>query len=635
MAIIIGPNSSPKGLIPFKDVLDIEFAPTDNKNSVAGSVKDLQQGTPSLFNPYAVVVFPNASGTAFKNGGTLLNKIIDGGGASGGGGGSGFDGNLFSNKAEKATPTITKLVNDTELAEKTPYYYTDFLYCKYIGEIPLNQLITLRRYPAPTFDNLAVPSRDDTPQDPIKSTYVDKNGKSVTTTDNVPVDSNAGEGDAVVDDAGVKYPSVSKQDSFFPIAQAVTWFGEHTENKLSDLLNFTVSMNWKNVDAEVNSVSGNEQGSEDSPMPGVAKVLGILTGQVNTPAASANSQYDPYNNGPLAHRVYGPVNVISKTYKRDRGLDFKNAITLNFHYSLKSIGNINPKAAMLDLMSNLLALTYNNAGFWGGANRYFPQAPTYPFLGGKAGMNAWYRGDPVGFAKAVGSQVSKAFDTISSTLAQLAEDPIGTLKKLATGAAKLGMIEMGKGKAPAVVSMKALLTGDPVGEWHMVVGNPYDPILAVGNLICLESKFQFNDIIGADNFPTELKVSISLEHGRPRDAGDIQSMFNRGQGRIYYPPKDTIDFLNNSSSTKNSKNDSSWGKGKSGVGANGGGTSASNRYARSTRGFGTFTGSGSEFDQIIGVGRSVVESAKGTAKQAHITADKMFLRTGAYQKGKS
>lgn len=628
MAIIIGPNSSPKGLIPFKDALDIEFAPTDNKNSVAGSVPDLQKGTPSLFNPYAVVVFPNASGTAFKNGGTLLNKIIDGGGDSAGG--SGFEGNLFSNKAEKATPTISKLVNDEELGQKTPYYYTDFLYCKYIGEIPLNQLITLRRYPAPTFDNLAVPSRDDTPQAPIKSTYVDpKTGKSVETGGTVPSDESAGKGEAFAE-----YPSVSKQDEFYPIAQAVTWFGEHTENKLSDLLNFTVSMNWKSVDAEVNTVSGNEQGSEDSPMPGVAKVLGILTGQVNTPAASANSQYDPYNNGPLAHRVYGPVNVISKTYKRDRGLDFKNAITLNFHYSLKSIGNINPKAAMLDLMSNLLALTYNNAGFWGGANRYFPQAPTYPFLGGKAGMNAWYRGDPVGFAKAVGSQVSKAFDTISNTLAQLAEDPIGTLKKLATGAAKLGMIEMGKGKAPAVVSMKALLTGDPVGEWHMVVGNPYDPILAVGNLICLESKFQFNDIIGADNFPTELKVSISLEHGRPRDAGDIQSMFNRGQGRIYYPPKDTIDFLNNSSSTKNSKNDSSWGKGKSGA-TTGGGTSSSNRYARSTRGFGTFTGSGSEFDQIIGEFKSVGKSAQGVGQQAHKTADKMFLRTGAYQKGKS
>jgi hypothetical protein len=612
--IIIGPRDTVDKQIPYVNLVDIEFAPTDPKESVAGSIADLGQGTPSLFNPYALVVFPSAAGTAFNGGGSLTNKIIDGGGD--GAGAAGYAGNLFSPSGNiatgaKATPTISMLVGDEALAKKTPYYYSDFLYCKYIGEIPLNQLITLRRYPAPTFDNLAVPgSRDNPPPTPSS-------------------DASANDVDKP------KSPGDSEPGDFKPIAQAVTWYGEHTGNKLSDLLNFTVTMNWKSVDAEVNTASGNEQGSEDSPSPGIAKVLGILTGNVNTPFATANSQYDPYNNGPMAHRVYGPVNVISKTYKRERGLDFKNSMTLTFEYSLKSIGNINPKAAMLDLMSNMLALTYNNAGFWGGANRYFPQAPTYPFLGGKDGMNAWYRGDPVGFAKAVGKQVSAAFDTISKTLASLAEDPIGTLKKIATGAAKLGMVEMGKGRAPSIVAMKSLLTGEPVGEWHMVLGNPYDPILAVGNLICTESKFQFNDIIGADNFPTEMKVTITVEHGRPRDAGDIQSMFNRGQGRIYYPPKDTKDYLNNSSATRNSTNDTSWGRSKKGGSDSGSGAdNKANLYSRSTRSIGLFTGSESEFDQIIGVFKSVGNDGSATAKQAHITADKMFLRTGAYQKGK-
>jgi hypothetical protein len=617
--VIIGPRDTVDSKVPFKDLVDIEFTPTDPKESVAGSIPDLGKGTPSLFNPYALVVFPSAAGTAFNHGGGMANKIIDGGSAtdeSGNNGTPGYAGNLFSPSGNylsgaKATPTISMLVSDEDLARKTPYYYSDFLYCKYIGEIPLNQLITLRRYPAPTFDNLAVPGSKDNPAPTPNAT-------NTTSTAETP-----------------KPPGETEPGDFKPIAQAVTWYGEHTGNKLSDLLNFTVSMNWKSVEAEVNTASGNEQGSEDSPAPGIAKVLGILTGNVNTPFATANSQYDPYNNGPLAHRVYGPVNVISRTYKRERGLDFKNSITLNFEYSLKSIGNINPKAAMLDLMSNMLALTYNNAGFWGGANRYFPQAPTYPFLGGKDGMNAWYRGDPVGFAKAVGAQVTKAFDTISKTLASLAEDPIGTLKKIASGAAKLGMIEMGKGRAPSIVAMKSLLTGEPVGEWHMVLGNPYDPILAVGNLICTEAKFQFNDIIGADNFPTELKVTITVEHGRPRDAGDIQSMFNRGQGRIYYPPKDTKDYLNNSSATRNSTNDTSWGRSKKGGSAgNEGAGNDANRYSRSTKSVGLFTGSESEFDQIIGVFKSVGNAASATGKQAHITADKMFLRTGAYQKGK-
>lgn len=588
MAIRVGPTrtvakADGTAAQPYKDQVDIEFNPGGKGNSVAGSSPELQSGTPSLFNPYAIVVFPSSAdqGTHSRE----KNSLIDGGSTDGI---PGTAGNIFSPPGSSpngpvATPTVTKLVEDANLAIKMPYYYTDFLYCKYIGKIPLNQLITLRRYPAPTFDNLAVPSQ-------LKD---EKNTKAAS-------ERSVGE--------------VELQPHFFPIAQAVTWFGEETGNKLSELMSFSVNMNWKNVEAEVNTVSGNEQGSEDSPAPGVAKFLGILTGQVNTPNSTTNSQYDPYNNGPYAHRVYGPVNVISKTFKRDRGLDFKQSMSISFEYSLKSIGNINPKAAMLDLMSNMLALTYNNAAFWGGANRYFPQKPTYPFLGGKEGMNAWYRGDPVGFAKAVGKQVSSAATEIGNVLASLAEDPIATLKKIAAGAAKLGMIEMGKGRAPAIVSIKSLLTGEPIGEWHMVVGNPYAPIAMIGNLICTEAKFQFNDIIGADNFPTELKVTITVEHGRPRDAGDIQSMYNQGQGRIYYPPEGELDNLNISSATRNSQNDTSW--------------KTQNNISKSTASVGLFTGSESEFDAIIGQINSTGSQLSGTAKQAWKTADLMFLRLG-------
>jgi len=523
----LGPTRTYGGKTAFKDVVDVEFQAGGSANSVAGPI-EVSSGVPSLFNPYAIVVFPSL-GYGGAGGSGVYNKLYDGGSSDPGVN----KGNVFSPEFTNSIPTIAKLVEDTDLAKKTPYFYTDFLYCKWVGKIPNNQLITLRRYPAPTFDNLAVPGQlNGEPSD-----FVGASGNKIK--------------DITIND-------VNQQEEFYPIAQAVTWFGEDTGNKLSELLSFTTTMNWKSFEAEVNVASGNEQGADDSPAPGIAKFLGVLTGQVNTPFASQNWNYDPYNGGPYAHRVYGPVNVISKTYKRDRGLDFKQSINLNFEYSLKSIGNINPKAAMLDLMSNLLALTYNNAAFWGGANRYFPQKPTYPFLGGKDGMNAWYRGNPVGFTHAVANQISSGMSELSNTLAKLAEDPIGTLKSIAAGAAKLGMIQLTKGQAPTIVAMKSLLTGEPIGEWHMVLGNPYMPIAKIGNLICTESKFQFNDVIGADNFPTELKVTITLDHGRPRDAGDIQSMFNQGEGRIYYPPKGFGDQLNASSATNNSRNDTSW-----------------------------------------------------------------------------
>lgn len=573
----IGPTITLSGKQPFKDIVEIEFQPGLSGNSVA-SPPEVSAGVPSLFNPYAVVVFPSL-GYA-PDGPGSYNMIYDGASPDPG---SSF-GNRFSRSFEKSNPVISTLVEDAELAKKTPYYYTDFLYSKWVGKIPNNQLITLRRYPAPTFDNLAVPAQ--------------LRGKPT-------------------DRSQIKAEDLHQQDEFFPIAQAVTWFGEETGNKLSEILSFTTTLNWKNVEAEVNVASGNEQGSDDSPAPGAAKWLGILTGQVNTPFATQNSQYDPYNSGPYSHRVYGPVNVISKTYKRDRGLDFKQSISLTFEYTLKSIGNINPKAAMLDLMSNLLSLTYNNAAFWGGANRYFPQKPTYPFLGGKEGMNAWYRGQPLQFAKSAGAQIKSGMTELGNMLARLAEDSIGTLKEIASGAAKLGMIEMSRGKAPSIVALKALLTGEPIGEWHLVIGNPYKPIAKIGNLICTESKFQFNDTIGADNFPTELKVVITVEHGRPRDAGDIQSIFNEGQGRIYYPPKNFQDALNDSASTQNSKNDTSWK------------VSGNSDFSKDTSKVGLFTGSAEDFDQLLGTVQKTAAVVQGTAKEAFKTADLMFLRAAA------
>ena len=384
-----GPSMQRNGRA-FLDYTPVEFNPGGSANSVAGP-SEAQTGTPSLFNPYAIVVFPKLgyiSSNPNKSAINLTNRLIDGGSTYQ----NAKDGNIFSPGFDQSVPSISMLVQDDKLRQTQPYSYSDFAYCKYVNQIKNNQMITLRRYPAPTYDSLAIPAQ------------LDGSGKT----------------QAYFDDQGNEtvVPTITEQNHFFPIAQAVTWFGEETNNKLSDILSFSVNINWKMVEAEVNTYAGNEQGSEDLPQAQRgAQFLGILTGQVNTPFTTANSQFDPYNSGPYSHRVYGPVNVISKTYKRDRGLDFKQAITLTFEYSLKSIGSINPKAAMLDLMSNMLALTYNNAAFWGGANRYFPQKPTYPFLGGKEGQNAWYRAEPVAFARAVGKQISSGMPGLADTLA--------------------------------------------------------------------------------------------------------------------------------------------------------------------------------------------------------------------------
>lgn len=84
-----------------------------------------------------------------------------------------------------------------------------------------------------------------------------------------------------------------------------------------------------------------------------------------------------------------------------------------------------------------------------------------------------------------------------------------------------------------LMRVKPLMTGEPVGEWHLTVGNPMNPIAVIGNLICTGMKMSFEEELGVDDFPTSLKFTVNLDHGRDRDKGDIESMFNMGQGRFY------------------------------------------------------------------------------------------------------
>ena len=44
---------------------------------------------------------------------------------------------------------------------------------------------------------------------------------------------------------------------------------------------------------------------------------------------------------------------------------------------------------------------------------------------------------------------------------------------------------------------------------------------------------KFNDILGYDDFPTEIKFTVDLEHCMPRDNAMIENMFNGAKGRFY------------------------------------------------------------------------------------------------------
>ena len=414
------------------------------------------------------------------------------------------------------------------------YSYSDFLYLKHYHTFNNNRLITLRRFMAPVYDELRVALRDEDYSSPLRK----------------------------------------------PIAQALSYL-DVSGNKLSDFTKMNIKINSTNIESKagndpikldeaenfLESVTG--QASGGIAQTGI-KLLSILSGTGSDIGNLQNwtSAYDPWKQGPLSDLVYGPVNVVTGAKIRDRGLTFTQSnFKVSFEYSSKTIENVNQKAAMLDILANTLALTYNHALFWGGENRFlidranFPLARTELVFSLLSNLN-----NPTllktALQKEVGQGAKTVADSVGDFYKDLLKDGFGAFtdennqNKIAGMATQYLLADSKKIKElqrTVLEQTKAELTGAPTGEWHLQVGNPFAPIMMIGNLWCTATDIEFNDELSIDDFPTEFKFTCTLEHGRPRDASDIQSIFNAGGGRIYYPYKDGVIDINKSSSTFNTE----------------------------------------------------------------------------------
>lgn len=480
------------------------------------SQEPVQYGPPSLFNNYSVFIHP------LTNRSNQIDPLFNKNGKGP------FD------KSWKDLD-IVKLLQYFDPSQDTehnrqgaaPYYANDFLFAKYYDFIGLNKLITLRRFPFPTFDNLIFP---DQATNRIK-----------------------------------------------PLAQAITYFGEPTDNTLKDLLKISGEIKWKNMESDVWDVSGNDsRGFSDSPVSGVGGLINNKKGEnysksINTALKTSNfvagnegdisgrkaAEADyarQYGNDPdYTGKLLGPVNVINETYIRGRGIGVRNKYTVSFDYHLSSYKQVNPKIAMLDLISNMLALTYNNAKFFGGANRYIPGVQQFEFYGGEKAKQAFYSGNYDVFLDQTVKTFTGSFAQLGNGLGDLLGGIMsGNFAGLLNLGKKLGStwgdLQSAKNR-PAMLGFRAILSGLPVGEWHLTVGNPLNPIATIGNLVCKGFSIEVNEELGHDDFPTEIKFTVELEDGRPRDKGDIESMLSFGNGRMYHPPLGNADVGNASSST--------------------------------------------------------------------------------------
>lgn len=420
-------------------------------------------------------------------------------------------------------PNYQNIIEAYSGIEAGSYKIQDFIYNKYFNKIPPNYLITLRRY-----SNAC----DDIPFTLGWDEYVHSN----------------------------LYPESVQ----LPIATATTYISEIAGNKMEDVLKFSFGTNWAEKESEIQSISSQTPGATGfgigqnlfSNGAGSQHSMGDFSGHFNAglnamgtnlftgmnltyaqqTVAEAYAGIDPWEK--FSKYTQGPVDVVKKTKARDQGLEFTHDFNLKFEYELKSLKFVNPKIAMLDIISNMIMMGTNTGTWWGGATRYFGTGGGY---GKQIGdLSLFAKGDYAGYFKSVANRVTDNIGKLTGKDFDFSlESVIGLAKDVLKGglANMLGSLINGNlGKMGATPPAHALLSGAPTGYWHVTVGNPLNPIAMMGNMICNNIEVVMGEGLGYDDFPVNVAFNCTLSHGKPRDAGDIESMFNAGKGRIYMSP---------------------------------------------------------------------------------------------------
>jgi len=467
---------------------------------------------------------------------------------------------------ESRNPTAKMIIDTVTGGDKIPNYLNpqsqyrgqiynvkDFIFCKYYGIMPNNRMLTLRRFANPTQDSLRV-INNDKPLD-----FIIKDGNPAYDFTNP------------IKDLGKLQDLEGKYNTSLPVSQLVTYFGGETQNNLATILGIDTGLNFtsQKQDTVKNEQTG-DPGLMNTPYGDIIKAaitsgkngftdtdlesLDKLVATLATPEKNINALQRALLDqavtaeGPLSKKIFVNLNTVDSVMTRQQGFPGgTNAFTLNFDYTLNSAGEVNSKLLFLDLMTNVLSLGSDYGQFLSPEIRIQQTNLGVGFPGGPAAY-AQSITDPIGYmrdtvAKMLSSEeVNRQLEAEKKVKGEL-EEIANDLKNFTANSDK-GIDKNSKlYKSISVLISDAflrkiyyspiMLSGYPTGDWHLTVGNPLNPIAMMGNLVCQSVKINFNDELGPDDFPTEMKVAVTLAPGRQRHRGDWESMFNRGNGRLY------------------------------------------------------------------------------------------------------
>ena len=404
------------------------------------------------------------------------------------------------------------------------YSYSDFMYCKYLGRMSNNYLITLRRFPLPVDDFIS---------------YVGNTNSSFS-------------------------KHLASQNTV-SIGCMVTWMGT-PGNDMSNILKYSYKMPFTFQTAQWEDAGGNDYDSGKGVLNAVAaafdpayrkhyqegSVGAIFNEYIGTHFKAGSPHYNlaDIQKWQDHNKVYGPVDAIKGTYMRSKdGIEFDQRISLQFDYELRSYNGINPRQAMLDLISNILNVTYTTGTFWGGGYHGHGAGQSNIFtnlnvFSAKDGMSSFFDAF-IKDCQTGWDLAGKEFKSVEGK--NLLETAWNITKAIGSQLNQLGGMILGgwlnRLGRPAKTMVNSLLSPAPVGFWHLTIGNPHHPIMSIGNMIITNTTIEHYGPLGLDDFPTGLKVTVELERGKPRDIRDIEKLYMHGNDRIYSSMGENIKIM--------------------------------------------------------------------------------------------
>jgi len=258
----------------------------------------------------------------------------------------------------------------------------------------------------------------------------------------------------------------------------------------------------------------------------------------------------------------GNPNVLRTAKMREvnsQGLKSEMSFSLETSYEQKYINGIDPGAAMLDIVTNLLKMGTSDQKFVlsdsDALRSLFNQLNSK-----QQTVDAWFKiiekfikafitgiTDFIKNMKAVGETGGSTSENQGETNddQQSGQENDSGVPALPDIGAISGFSNFISGLSQSILAgtiqkyrwpLKgsiALMSGINTTPWHLTIGNPYSPIINTGNILVSNVDLKMSNDLGFNDMPVRIDVTISASLARPLGKQEIEKLFNNGYKRNY------------------------------------------------------------------------------------------------------